>query len=85
MSLYERVKQLVARELDLDPDQITPSSHFERDLGCSLDVIEIFMACEEEFGVEIADADAPALDTVGKLASYIEAQLSYSPDRESPI
>lgn len=54
------------------PPQVTPDAHFEKDLGLdSLDVVELVMALEEEFGVEIPDAEADKISSVGDAVNYV--------------
>jgi acyl carrier protein len=75
MNTFERVRAIVANRLDRDEDSIVPDSALIGDLQAdSLDVVEISMALEETFGIEIADDDMPNLQTVGQIVDYIEAQ-----------
>lgn len=67
-----KVRELVADELSVDIGRVTPEADWYKDFDCSLDVVEVFMRCEEEFGVEIPDKDAEQCETVGKLTSYIQ-------------
>ncbi|MBW3625047.1 MAG: acyl carrier protein [Armatimonadetes bacterium] len=72
MATFDRVKKVVAEQLQVDPEQITPEASFIEDLGAdSLDVVELVMALEEEFDVEIPDEDAEKLGTVGAAVDYI--------------
>jgi acyl carrier protein len=76
-SLEERVKQIVVALLGVDPDEVTAAASFVDDLGAdSLDLVELVMAFEEEFGVEIPDEDAEMLKTVGKACDYLKSKLS---------
>ena len=69
----ERVKEIIAKELEVSPDQLTADASFIDDLGAdSLDTVELVMAFEEEFGAEIPDEDAEKLQTVGDVNKYIE-------------
>lgn len=70
-----KIRELVADELKVDINRVTPDAHWYKDFGCSLDVVEVFMRCEEEFGVEIPDEDAEQCETVGKLTRYIQNKL----------
>ena len=73
MSVEQRVKEIIADQLGVDIEQIKPESKFVDDLGAdSLDVVELIMAFEEEFGVEIPDEDAEKIATVGDVLNYIE-------------
>ena len=71
-SIEERVKQIVAEQLGVDEDQVTPDAAFMDDLGAdSLDTVELVMALEEEFDVEISDEDAEKIQTVKDAIDYI--------------
>ncbi len=71
-SIEERVKQIVAEQLGVDEDQVTPSAAFMDDLGAdSLDTVELVMALEEEFDVEISDEDAEKIQKVQDAIDYI--------------
>ena len=73
MATFDRVKKVVAEQLQVDPEQITPEASFIEDLGAdSLDVVELVMALEEEFDIEIPDEDAEKLGTVGSAVDYID-------------
>ncbi|MCA2623414.1 MAG: acyl carrier protein [Microcystis sp. M20BS1] len=71
--IFDRVKKVVVEQLEVeDPDTVTPEASFANDLKAdSLDVVELVMALEEEFEIEIPDEDAEQIDTVGKAADYI--------------
>ena len=69
----ERVKKIVVEHLNVDPDKVTESASFIEDLGAdSLDTVELVMAFEEEFDLEIPDEDAEKITTVGDAISYIK-------------
>jgi len=71
-SVEEKVKHIIVEQLGVDEDEVKPEAAFVDDLGAdSLDVVELVMALEEEFGLEISDEDAEKLTTVGKASSYI--------------
>jgi acyl carrier protein len=71
-NIEERVKEIIADQLGVSIDQIKPESKFVDDLGAdSLDVVELIMAFEEEFGVEIPDEDAEKISTVQDVLDYI--------------
>src|SRR2546422_11531567 len=75
-SVFERVKNIVVEQLGVAVDEVSPESSFVDDLGAdSLDVVELVMALEEEFGVEIPDEDAEKIATVGEAVKYIEAHM----------
>ena len=68
-----KVKKIVAEQLNVDESEITMDSSFIDDLGAdSLDTVELVMALEEEFGVEISDEDADKIRTVGAAVAYIK-------------
>ena len=69
----ERVKKIIAEQLGVEVDEVTPEAHFVEDLGAdSLDTVELVMALEEEFEIEIPDEDAEKILTVGKALDYIK-------------
>jgi len=71
----EKVITIVAEKLGVDRADVTPDSVFIDDLGAdSLDLVELIMAMEEEFGFEIADEDAEKLRTVGDVINFIKAR-----------
>src|SRR5688572_9928421 len=69
----ERVKKIIAEQLGVEEDEVTSEASFVEDLGAdSLDSVELVMALEEEFGIEIPDEDAEKILTVGKALDYIK-------------
>ena len=69
----ERVKKIVVEHLNVDADKVTDNASFIEDLGAdSLDTVELVMAFEEEFGIEIPDDAAESIVTVGDAVSYID-------------
>ena len=69
----QRVKDIIVEQLGVKPDQVTPEAKFIEDLGAdSLDTVELIMALEEEFGIEVPDEQAEKLTTVGDVVKYIE-------------
>lgn len=71
-SIDERVKQIVAEQLGVDADQVTNDASFMDDLGAdSLDTVELVMALEEEFDIEISDEDAEKIQTVQDAIDYL--------------
>jgi len=71
----EKVKKIVVEQLGVAEDQVTPEAKFIEDLGAdSLDLVELVMALEEEFGEDIPDEDAEKLTTVGGAIEYIEGK-----------
>jgi len=74
-SIADRVKEIVVKQLEVSPDQVTPEAKFIEDLGAdSLDQVEVVMALEEEFDAEIPDEDAEKMTTVGDAIRYIEGK-----------
>lgn len=77
MDILEKVKKIVADQLGVDKEKITPDSSFTDDLGAdSLDLVELIMALEEEFGMSISDEEAQKIRTVGEAVDYISANYS---------
>ena len=73
MALIDDVKEVVVEQLNCNADEVKEESKFVEDLGAdSLDVVELVMALEEKFDIEIPDADAEAIATVGDALNYIE-------------
>ncbi|MBN1885916.1 MAG: acyl carrier protein [Candidatus Krumholzibacteriota bacterium] len=73
MTIEERVKKVVEEQLSVNEDQITREASFIDDLGAdSLDTVELVMALEEEFGIEIPDEEAEKITKVGEAIDYIE-------------
>jgi acyl carrier protein len=72
-SVEQRIKDIIVDQLNVNADQVTPEAKFIEDLGAdSLDTVELVMALEEEFGVEIPDEEAEKLQTVGDVLKYVE-------------
>jgi acyl carrier protein len=72
-SIEEKVKDIIVEQLGVNLEQVTPTASFIEDLGAdSLDTVELVMAFEEEFGVEVPDEDAEKLQSVGDVIKYIE-------------
>jgi len=77
MAVEDKVKSIIVEQLGVKPEEITPTASFIDDLGAdSLDTVELVMALEEEFSVEIPDEDAEKLTTVGMAIKYIEQKAS---------
>lgn len=73
MADMDKIKKIIAEQLGVDEGEIAPESHFIDDLGAdSLDTVELVMALEEEYGIEIPDEDAEKIQTVGDVAKYID-------------
>jgi acyl carrier protein len=73
--IAERVKEIIAQELGVEQEKVTNDASFVEDLGAdSLDTVELVMAFEEEFGIEIPDEEAESMQTVGNAISYLEGK-----------
>ena len=72
-NVQERVKNIIVEQLGVEADQVKPEAQFVNDLGAdSLDTVELIMALEEEFDIEIPDEKAEKINTVGEAIDYIE-------------
>ncbi len=72
-TVYERVKRIIVEQLGVDPDEVTPNASFIDDLNAdSLDLVELIMSLEDEFGKEIPDEDAEKIVTVQDAVDYIK-------------
>ncbi len=77
MSAFERVKSIIVEQLGVEPEQVTLEANFREDLEAdSLDLVELIMAFEEEFGGEISDEDAQQITTVAQAVEYLEKNMS---------
>ncbi len=75
--VFERVKRIIVDQLGVDEAKVVPEARFRQDLEAdSLDLVELIMAFEEEFGGEISDEDAQKITTVGEAVDYLRAHLS---------
>ena len=81
MAVEEKVKSIIVEQLGVDEDSVTAAASFTDDLGAdSLDIVELVMAFEEEFGLEIPDDDAEKIATVGDAVTYIGAHSESTAD-----
>jgi acyl carrier protein len=72
---FERLRDIIADTLKVDKERVTPEASFTDDLKAdSLDLVELIMAFEDEYGVEIPDEDAQGIRTVGQALEYVQAQ-----------
>jgi len=72
-TVAEKVKSIIVEQLGVEADEVTSEASFTEDLGAdSLDIVELVMAFEEEFGIEIPDEDAEKIGRVNEAVSYIE-------------
>jgi acyl carrier protein len=75
--MYERLKKIVVEQLGVDEADVKPEASFVDDLNAdSLDLVELIMSLEEEFGVEISDEDAEKIKSVGDAQEYIEEHVA---------
>ena len=75
--VFEKVQAIIAKELNVSLDKITMKASFIDDLGAdSLDIVELIMALEEEFDIEIPDSDAEKVVTVGDVVEYIKDHVA---------
>lgn len=73
-SIESKVKDIIVEQLGVSPEQVTPEAKFIEDLGAdSLDTVELVMAFEEEFGIDVPDEEAEKLQSVGDVTNYINA------------
>ena len=74
--IFEKIKNIIVEQLQVSDTTLTEESSFIDDLGAdSLDLVELIMALEEEFGIEIPDADAEKVVTVGDVVNYIKENV----------
>jgi acyl carrier protein len=77
MALFDEVKEVIVEQLNVAPEEVKPEARFVEDLGAdSLDVVEMIMALEEKFEIEIPDSDAEKIQTVQDVVDYIEKAKS---------
>ncbi len=76
MNLDQRLVELVAEQLGISPEEAVPEAAFIDDLGAdSLDIVELVMAMEETFDIEISDEDAEKIQTIGSAISYLRGKV----------
>lgn len=76
MTVAEKVKKIIVEQLGVSESEVVPEAKFIDDLGAdSLDIVELIMAFEDEYGIEIPDEDAEKIETVGDAIRYIEEHV----------
>ncbi len=76
MAVAEKVKKMIVEQLGVNEAEVVPEAKFIDDLGAdSLDIVELIMALEDEYGIEIPDEDAEKIETVGDAIRYIEEHI----------
>ena len=76
MDPFEKTKEIIVEQLGVDPDKVTMEARFREDLEAdSLDLVELIMAFEDEFGGEISDEEAQQLKTVGDAVNYLQSRM----------
>ncbi len=79
MAVQDKITEIIVEQLGVKPEEVVPEASFVDDLGAdSLDTVELVMALEEEFGIEIPDEDAEKIQTVGDAIRYIEEKVGSS-------
>ncbi len=76
MDPFEKVKEIIVEQLGVDPEKVTLEARFNEDLEAdSLDLVELIMAFEDEFGGEISDEEAQQIKTVGQAVDYLKMRM----------
>ena len=77
MDPFEKVKEIIVEQLGVDPEKVTLEARFNEDLEAdSLDLVELIMAFEDEFGGEISDEEAQQIKTVGQAVDYLKSRMA---------
>ncbi|ADR36825.1 MULTISPECIES: acyl carrier protein [Oceanithermus] len=77
MDILDKVKAVVVEKLGVEADKVTPEARFIEDLGAdSLDIVELVMGLEDEFGLEISDEEAEKIRTVGDAIKFIQEKVA---------
>ncbi|MEE3362617.1 MAG: acyl carrier protein [Anaerovoracaceae bacterium] len=76
MNTFDKIKEIIADQLSVEPETITEGTSLMKDLEAdSLDAVEIIMAIEDEYGIEIPDEDAENFQTIGDIVNFVEAKI----------
>ncbi|HDI11356.1 MAG TPA: acyl carrier protein [Candidatus Acetothermia bacterium] len=82
--IADRVKEIIAEQLMVELDEVTEDATFSDDLGAdSLDIVELVMELEDEFGIEIPEEDLEKINTVGEAIAYIESKVEEKEGKEA--
>jgi acyl carrier protein len=74
--LFEKIKEIIVEQLGVDPEKVTMEARFQEDLEAdSLDLVELIMAFEDEFGGEISDDEAQQIKSVGQAVNYLQERM----------
>ena len=74
--LFEKIKEIIVEQLGVDPEKVTMEARFQEDLEAdSLDLVELIMAFEDEFGGEISDDEAQQIKSVGQAVTYLQGRM----------
>ena len=77
MAVEDKVREIIVEQLGVSPEEVVPEASFIDDLGAdSLDIVELVMAIEEEFALEIPDEDAEPMQNIGDVISYVEERTA---------
>jgi acyl carrier protein len=77
MDAFDKVKEIIVEQLGVEPEKVTMDARFKEDLEAdSLDLVELIMAFEDEFGGEISDEEAQKIKTVGQAVNYLEQRMA---------
>ncbi len=77
MAVEDKIKEIIVEQLGVAAEEVVPEASFIDDLGAdSLDIVELVMAIEEEFGLEIPDEDAERIQNIGDVISYVEERTA---------
>ena len=72
--MFEKIRDVLAKQFELDPETITRDTNLIDDIGAdSLDIVEMIMSLEDEFGIKISDDDAIKLNTVGRICDFLDS------------